>query len=72
MKNNIVLTFTPQKSDLGLKLTLITLVLVAILFAINIKFKFFNKKGVVVVTYILGAVIGVAIGAYIYLIPLTR
>lgn len=71
-ENNIVLTFTPQKSDLGLKLTLITLVLVAILFAINIKFKFFNKKGVVVVTYILGAVIGVAIGAYIYLIPLTR
>lgn len=71
-ENNIVLTFVPQQTSLGLKITLITIALVAILFVINIKYKFFEKKGLRNVCYYSGLVIGLAVFAYVYILPLTK
>jgi len=46
--------------------------MLAILFVINIKFKFFNNKVIVMITSTLGIVMGVIVGSFVYLVPLTR
>lgn len=71
-ENVIELTFTPKMMKEGIILTLITLVLVIALFFINKKYEFFKKKKFKQVMYILGSVFGLLIGAYIYIIPLTK
>lgn len=71
-ENNIILTFTPQKMDLGIKLSIVTLALLAILFVINRKYEFFKKKKFRNCMYYIGVILGLAVFAYVYIIPLTK
>ena len=65
--NEIVLKFTPKMFGIGVKLTILSIVTLLILWLLDFKVKWFTRKWIIIPTGILGIVLGVVLGGYIYI-----
>ena len=69
-ENKIELTFKPKFLDLGTMVTLITLLVLGILFVVSFRFKILDNKIVIWIGTVLGCVIVAVIAFLVYIKPL--